>query len=80
MNYRLQWGKRDTLSLLTSALDVDEPELPLPNGNNKNLSPPICIDAPKYFTHNAPREYLSIIQNDWPYSGTPSAFEPLTHL
>ncbi|KAH0586401.1 hypothetical protein H2248_007637 [Termitomyces sp. 'cryptogamus'] len=68
-NYRLQWGKRDTLSLLTSA--VDEPVLPLSNGNIRNVLPSLSDDAPKYFTRSAPRKYLSIIQNDWPYSVPP---------
>ncbi|KAG6903159.1 hypothetical protein C0995_004706 [Termitomyces sp. Mi166 len=71
---RLQWGKCDILSLLTSALDVDcnEPDLPPPNGNVSNELPPLSDDdAPKYFSRNAPSEYLSIIQNDWPYSGNP---------
>ncbi|KAK0188092.1 hypothetical protein F5146DRAFT_1207953 [Armillaria mellea] len=50
LNFRLQWGQPDTLSLLTSALD------------DKSL------DAPPYFTTDIPPEYISIIQNDWPYS------------
>ncbi|TFK33006.1 hypothetical protein BDQ12DRAFT_615970 [Crucibulum laeve] len=76
LNHRLQWGQPDTLSALKSALDdpleidtgrappVVDPSIP------KQL-PPLPEDAPKYFTFETPREYLSIIQNDWPYSVPP---------
>ncbi|GLB38225.1 putative protein of unknown function (DUF3605) [Lyophyllum shimeji] len=75
MNYRLQWGKRDTLSLFTSAVDVEEhgpdtrssASLVVDKKVMKAL-PPLPDDAPKYFTRDTPPEYLSIIQNDWPYS------------
>ncbi|KAG6916317.1 hypothetical protein DXG01_007367 [Tephrocybe rancida] len=80
-DYRLQWGKRDTLSLLTSALDADEvqnevqqPSQSQTNGNVKKVFPALPEDAPKYFTRDTPPEYLSIIQNDWPYS-VPSEVE-----
>ncbi|KAF8073891.1 hypothetical protein FPV67DRAFT_773028 [Lyophyllum atratum] len=77
-NYRLQWGKRDNLSLLPSALDVDEeaPEaqlslcIPVDKKVAKVL-PPLPDNAPKYFTRDTPPEFLSIIQNDWPYSVPP---------
>ncbi|KAF8645156.1 hypothetical protein AX16_007984 [Volvariella volvacea WC 439] len=76
LNYRLQWGKPDTLSLLPSVLDkvtaatkeekdpagVLDPKVP-------RQLPPLPPDAPAYFTSDTPPEYLSIIQNDWPYSG-----------
>ncbi|KAF5382474.1 hypothetical protein D9615_003026 [Tricholomella constricta] len=75
VNYRLQWGKRDNLSLLTSVLDVDEPKLerppsPIHSTGNKvtKVLPALPDDAPKYFTRDTPPEFLSIIQNDWPYS------------
>ncbi|THH26822.1 hypothetical protein EUX98_g7362 [Antrodiella citrinella] len=65
-DYRLQWGKPDTLSLLHSRLD---------NENNANTTTPsipidsqIPIEAPSYFTANTPSELISIIMNDWPYS------------
>ncbi|KAG5634462.1 hypothetical protein H0H81_001871 [Sphagnurus paluster] len=76
MNYRLQWGKRDNLSLLSSALeDGDEQDStqsmssqPCVNHKFPKALPALPTDAPKYFTRFTPREYLSIIQNDWPYS------------
>lgn len=81
LNYRLQWGRPDTLSLLTSALD--KPQSNGVNGDATNtpaslMTDPAAVgqlpllppDAPAYFTSDTPAEYLSIIQNDWPYSGT----------
>lgn len=83
LNYRLQWGKPDTLSLLTSALDKSHA---IANGDSRAVAspesstdptivkdlPPLPPDAPEYFTVNTPAEYISIIQNDWPYSGIPT--------
>ncbi|KXN81752.1 hypothetical protein AN958_03769 [Leucoagaricus sp. SymC.cos] len=83
LNHRLQWGKPDTLSLLTSALD--EVKDRIANGQavtNGTVTPPITStevvtqkelpllppDAPEIFSVNTPAEYISIIQNDWPYS------------
>ncbi|KAJ3569388.1 hypothetical protein NP233_g5081 [Leucocoprinus birnbaumii] len=78
LNHRLQWGKADTLSLLTSALD--EPHKPAVNGHSVLLLkeptipvapkalPPLPADAPEYFSVDTPPEYISIILNDWPYS------------
>jgi hypothetical protein len=57
--YRLQWGKPDKLSLLPSSLSFPEPV-----GNIVN-----DVKLPPYFTADAPRSYISIIRNDWPYSG-----------
>ncbi|KAF9452939.1 hypothetical protein P691DRAFT_755971 [Macrolepiota fuliginosa MF-IS2] len=78
LNYRLQWGKADTLSLMTSALDKtnDRPIAAAPQPNLMNGTDPAVMkqlpslppDAPEYFTADTPPEYLSIIQNDWPYS------------
>ncbi|KAG6850337.1 hypothetical protein H0H93_014610 [Arthromyces matolae] len=56
------WGKPDTLSLLTSSLDEGDSQ------PQSTASPDV---VPKYFTRNPPREYVSIIQNDWPYSIPP---------
>ncbi|KAK7469023.1 hypothetical protein VKT23_003517 [Stygiomarasmius scandens] len=65
LQYRLQWGKPDTLSLLPSALDANtfpyDGSVPLKGDGN----------PPPYFTVSTPIEYLSIIQNDWPYSVPP---------
>ncbi|KAJ8518416.1 hypothetical protein ONZ45_g4506 [Pleurotus djamor] len=69
LNHRLQWGKPDTLSLLPSVLHdsafaSEEPGRP----DDEPLTRPIPDDAPPYFTVDTPRKYISIIQNDWPYS------------
>ncbi|TFK73638.1 hypothetical protein BDN72DRAFT_834520 [Pluteus cervinus] len=67
-SYRLQWGKPDTRALLRSALDVDT-EIIATSDDTQLLGPDVSQeDAPAYFTAKAPSEYLSIIQNDWPYS------------
>ncbi|KAF9013198.1 hypothetical protein BDQ17DRAFT_1231617 [Cyathus striatus] len=74
LNYRLQWGKRDTLSLLTSAIQENQPAPDVPPSTtvvSQNELPPLPPDAPKYFSWETPSEYLSIIQNDWPYSVPP---------
>jgi hypothetical protein len=64
LRYRLQWGKPDRLSLFRSALHEDhDSQSTVPNGVAGRVSPPL------HFTANTPRQYLSIIQNDWPYSG-----------
>ncbi|KAF8214913.1 hypothetical protein K438DRAFT_765522 [Mycena galopus ATCC 62051] len=75
MNFRLQWGKPDTLSLLGSAVrdtgmstpPVFEPISPEDLSVPREL-PPLPADAPAYFSETTPPEYISIIQNDWPYS------------
>ena len=75
IKYRLQWGKADTLSKLPSRLsipvvtvekdDVGHGMIPLlPSG-----LPPIPPDTKPYFTANIPLQLVSIIMNDWPYSG-----------
>ncbi|KAF4571536.1 hypothetical protein EYR36_008876 [Pleurotus pulmonarius] len=74
LNYRLQWGHPDTLSLLGSALDESvrsqETRDPLDPSVSRPL-PPIPLDAPPYFAADTPKEFISIIQNDWPYSVPP---------
>lgn len=65
--YRLQWGQPDRRALLPSALEgltapsETEPvqESPAPEPEN----------APPYFTADTPPELISVIMNDWPYSG-----------
>lgn len=72
INHRLQWGKPDTLSLLPSALDSNtrpKDVLISPSKSNQPF-PPLPPDAPEYFKADIPvdSEFISIIQNDWPYS------------
>ncbi|KAJ7913489.1 hypothetical protein B0H13DRAFT_2004514 [Mycena leptocephala] len=78
MNFRLQWGKPDTLSLLGSAVqDVGMSTPPvfetIPPEELAVLRelPPLPPDAPAYFSESTPPQYISIIQNDWPYSVPP---------
>ena len=78
LSYRLRWGQPDTLSIIPSRLDP--PRLHRPpttssspsgittKGQTPNL-PPIPSDAPPYFTADTSPELISIIMNDWPYSG-----------
>ncbi|KIY71239.1 hypothetical protein CYLTODRAFT_346384 [Cylindrobasidium torrendii FP15055 ss-10] len=71
VNYRLQWGKPDALSLLPSALSTLPPLTSppvLPDSIEPVALPPLPADAPPYFTASTPPDYISIIQNDWPYS------------
>ncbi|XP_006462535.1 hypothetical protein AGABI2DRAFT_193662 [Agaricus bisporus var. bisporus H97] len=72
LNYRLQWGKADTLSLLTSALKDEPRNVKAVEPSNGSVivkePPPLPSDAPEYFSVDTPAEYISIIQNDWPYS------------
>ncbi|KAJ3513495.1 hypothetical protein NLJ89_g2917 [Agrocybe chaxingu] len=71
MNHRLLWGQPDTLSLLTSELK-DNRFVEAPNSDGANGS--TDTGAPAYFCWETPSKYLSIIQNDWPYS-VPSNIE-----
>ncbi|KAJ7367310.1 hypothetical protein DFH08DRAFT_680409 [Mycena albidolilacea] len=75
MNFRLQWGKPDTLSLLGSAVHdagMSTPPvfetIPAEDLSVPRELPPLPADAPAYFSESTLPEYISIIQNDWPYS------------
>ena len=74
VNYRLQWGNPDTLSLLSSDYDPNTKFHDDVNGSIPPMKglPPLPPDAPKYFTADIAPEYVSVILNDWPYSGVPS--------
>jgi hypothetical protein len=73
IKYRLQWGKADTISKLPSRLsppaaekdDVGTGKVPLLASG----LPPIPPDTKPYFTADIPLQLVSIIMNDWPYSG-----------
>ncbi|KAI6006462.1 hypothetical protein EDC04DRAFT_2782236, partial [Pisolithus marmoratus] len=62
LDYRLQWGKPDTLSLLPSKLEEFK-ETATKVSQVSNV-------APQYFTADIPfnSDLICIIQNDWPYS------------
>jgi hypothetical protein len=75
IRYRLQWGKVDTLSKLPSRLSppvVIAEKDDVGTGKVALLAsglPPIPPDTKPYFTANIPLQLVSIIMNDWPYSG-----------
>jgi hypothetical protein len=53
---------------MTSSLDLGRSELlasPLSTGSTDEAA----VDHPRYFCWETPAQYISIIQNDWPYSG-----------
>ncbi|KAG1799437.1 uncharacterized protein HD556DRAFT_128290 [Suillus plorans] len=72
INHRLQWGKPDSLSLLPSALDSDIrlKDVSFSSSKSNQFLPSLPPDAPEYFKADIPfdSEFISIIQNDWPYS------------
>lgn len=81
LKFRLQWGKPDTKSLLRSSLDelalIDhqDPHVTADDAAPETASaeyklPAIPADHPNYFTADISPELISIILNDWPYSGT----------
>ncbi|KAF5315090.1 hypothetical protein D9619_007355 [Psilocybe cf. subviscida] len=71
VNHRLRWGQLDTMSLLKSSLDfsrfISGEQCATPSteaGIEPHLDPP-------YFSIKTPSKYISLIQNDWPYSVPP---------
>ena len=80
--YRLQWGKPDALSLIPSKLEgLTVPKAASVQSNGHSAPsvemPELPADAPPYFTADTPPELISIIMNDWPYSGTVHTFVSL---
>ena len=78
-SYRLQWGRPDSLSLIHSQLegltvpkDTSTPFVGQPETTSE--LPEITEDAPPYFTADTPPGLVSIIMNDWPYSGTSNLY------
>ncbi|KAI6044869.1 hypothetical protein EDC04DRAFT_3137617, partial [Pisolithus marmoratus] len=62
LDYRLQWGKPDTLSLLPS--ELEEPE------ETATRVSQVSHVVPQYFTADIPfnSDLIYIMQNSWPYS------------
>ncbi|KZT28348.1 hypothetical protein NEOLEDRAFT_1176080 [Neolentinus lepideus HHB14362 ss-1] len=78
MYKRLRWGKPDSQSRFTSALDDGTTNKAVMNGESVTFNPqsppslpPLPDNAPAYFTADTPPELISIILNDWPYSVPP---------
>lgn len=72
-SYRLQWGRVDTLSKMPSCLSspVDDVNLGEVTLLESGL-PPLPPGTKPYFTADIPLQLVSIIMNDWPYSGKPA--------
>ena len=78
LKYRIRWGEPDRLTLLPSALSLEEQQ---GSGCNGVLGASINAVAgaaenakeEQYFKADTPPNLVSIIQNDWPYSGKASA-------
>lgn len=63
---RLRWGEPDTQCLL----DQDPPVYrDSPDFDPSYCLPPLPDDAPALFTLDIPKRLISIMRNDWPYSG-----------
>lgn len=77
LEHRLQWGKPDRLSRLKSVLDPLASEIV--ETTNGTSTPEIPPDAPAYFKADTPPALISIIMNDWPYSGAHSLLPSPTH-
>lgn len=71
LKYRLRWGQPDRLSVLKPFKgSIDEiPKLDDPES--------LFIPTVDYFRADTPPHLISIIVNDWPYSGTPGSFRHL---
>lgn len=65
----MRWGQPDTLSLLKSELVQNT--IAEPNGllSSPDITSPNTSIIPPYFSWETPSQLISIIQNDWPYSG-----------
>lgn len=70
MSHRLQWGKPDTLSLLPSEIvETYSPSSPAQSSASSINEQIITLPSLGYFTADMSPSLISIIQNDWPYSG-----------
>ena len=69
MNHRLRWGQPDTLSLLKSRLVHDSTTETHESFSHPDTPSPIVSVNPPYFSWETPSQFISIIENDWPYSG-----------
>ncbi|KAI0631935.1 hypothetical protein C8Q77DRAFT_1122797 [Trametes polyzona] len=83
LNYRLQWGQTDSISVLKSSVEEDSANVgangttsspeqqPVLDPKVPRKLPPLPPDAPPYFKADMPAELISITMNDWPYSVPP---------
>lgn len=79
MNHRLRWGQPDTLSLLKSGLiqnSTAEPHESFCHPDTNSVASVI----PPYFSWETPSQFISIIENDWPYSGIYNSFKAAISL
>jgi hypothetical protein len=69
LKHRLRWGQPDRLSILKPFKGIDE----IPMLDDSDSLPIPSVD---YFRADTPSLLISIITNDWPYSGTSSPSRP----
>lgn len=70
LKYRLRWGQPDRLSVLRQYKgSIDE----IPIVDDLDSLP---IPAVDYFRADTPPHLISVIVNDWPYSGTSGLSHP----
>ena len=65
----MRWGEQDTSSLLTSSFDVGGSYESLASATSTVSTDEAAADPPPYFCWETPAQYISVNQNDWPYSG-----------
>ena len=68
LKYRLRWGQPDRLSVLKPFKGTID-EIPILNDPDS-----LPIPAVDYFRADTPPHLISIIVNDWPYSGTNGSY------
>ena len=70
LKYRLRWGQPDRLSVLKPYKGSIDEILIIDDSDS------LPIPAVDYFGADTPPHLVSIIVNDWPYSGTSGLFLP----
>lgn len=67
----MRWGQPDSLSLLKSDLVHNSTAEPHwhESLSHRDITIPISSVIPPYFSWETPSQFISIIENDWPYSG-----------
>jgi hypothetical protein len=71
LKHRLRWGQPDTSSVLKSGLHYNTGSTTEPSKSvsRPDITIPISSVIPPYFSWETPSQFISIVQNDWPYSG-----------
>jgi hypothetical protein len=79
LKYRLRWGEPDRITLLPSSLQIEEhhetssssKDVRQVTSNSDEFAAAAVVnpEEEQYFKADGPPNLISIIQNDWPYSG-----------